>query len=442
MRSLLNRLSLSLSLALLGGALVLGLALQDFPRQLVEGYVRSRLEHDVDRLYARLRTMPDGSLDGVAGAIYELPLSGHYYRIDRGEQVLRSRSLWDEDLEMPALPAGAAQVDRQPGPAGQLLLRYAKAYAGAEPLRIAVAEDIGALETEIRRFGQRALIVFIVVLGLSLALLRRMLSRGLAPLGDAVDACRRLERGETLPIDRPAPSEVQPMVDAVNRLVRLHGQRLARIRHAVGNLSHALKTPLTVLGQQAERLDAQGQPEAAQAIREQIEQMRASLERELRRARLAGGGPPGAGFNPAEHLAALIGALTRLHPDKPLEIRPTRPLPADALALDREDLMELFGNLLDNACKWARARIELTVWIEQGALHYRIEDDGPGVSEDWLPRLGQAGVRRDETRPGHGLGLAIVGDILAQYGGTQSYGRSGTLGGLRVEGSIPLEAAG
>ena len=229
------------------------------------------------------------------------------------------------------------------------------------------------------------------------------------------------------------------MLDAVDRLARHHAQRLGRIRHAVGNLSHALKTPLAVLQHRSDELAQAGSSDAARAVQGQIDIMRNTIERELRRARLAGAGPTREGFEARTQLQTLARALRQLHAERTLEI--VLDVPERRFPLDREDMLELFGNLLDNACKWAAARIVLhidDVADAPDALVCTIEDDGPGVPPDFLGRLGTAGLRSDEQRPGHGIGLVIVGDIVAQYGGSIDYAPSAALGGLRVCLRLPL----
>ena len=449
MTSLRRRLSVTLALVLLAAGALLAVSLQDFPRRLVEDYVLSRLHHDADLLYVRLldavAAAPGPRIDpatmGSVGPVYELPLSGHYFLIKRGEQLIRSRSLWDEDIAMPELGGAVERVQRGDGPAGQALLVFAARFpdaGGGLPVTLVVAEDVTTIDAAIADFRIKTFVALALALGLLLILQRRVLLQGLAPLDEAVAACRRLERGEVVPIDATAPAEVQPMLDAVSRLAHHHTQRLTRIRHAVGNLSHALKTPLAVLAQDADEIGRRGDPALAARLRTQLDSMRQTMERELHRARLSGGGPVGSNFEVRGQLAVLVDVLQRLHGDGRVSIE--LEAPDTALPVDREDMLELFGNLLDNACKWARGRVRVHVEPAGagGLLVFSVEDDGPGVPDALLGQLGTAGLRTDESRPGHGLGLAIVGDIVAQYGGTLRFGRSAGLGGLKVEVSLPL----
>ncbi|ENO87100.1 sensor histidine kinase [Thauera linaloolentis] len=443
MKSLLNRLSLAMALVLVAAGLLLAFALQDFPRQLVEEYVVSRLKNDADLLYVRVLDAqdPEAAAQGAAGTAYQLPLSGHYFMVRKGEGPwLRSRSLWDEDLAVPPPDASGEAVFRLDGPARQKLLVYTKRFPSADGgIVVVVTQHISHLDEAIARFGQRMLAGLVIALLLLLVLQRRLLLRGLAPLQDAVAACRQIERGEPASLGSQAPREVQPMLDALNRLAQHHAQRLGRIRHAVGNLSHALKTPLAVLQHRADELQRQGASGPARAIQAQVDTMRDTIERELRRARLAGGGPTSEGFDARPQLQGLVQALRQLHPERPLDI--ALDIPERRFALDREDMLELFGNLLDNACKWAHGRIALRIAGEAeaaDALVCVIDDDGPGVPPGLLERLGTAGLRSDEQRPGHGIGLVIVGDIVAQYGGEIDYAPSSALGGLRVSLRLPV----
>lgn len=168
------------------------------------------------------------------------------------------------------------------------------------------------------------------------------------------------------------------------------------------------------------------------------EQIRRLTERELRRSRLSGGGSPGQQFDAAVEMPPLIQALQRLHEGKNLDIQ-TQNLPDGSLPLDREDMLELLGNLLDNACKWAERKVRVSIEQVDG-VEIHVEDDGPGVNEALLQQLTERGVRIDEQISGHGLGLAIVKEVTQLYGGRLEFDRSPLMGGLRVRVRLPLSA--
>ncbi|HNW78161.1 MAG TPA: ATP-binding protein, partial [Candidatus Competibacteraceae bacterium] len=223
----------------------------------------------------------------------------------------------------------------------------------------------------------------------------------------------------------------------LNRLLTLLDQRQRRARHALGNLAHALKTPLTALTQLAEQPPPPTELQNWwQDLRQQLRQVRALTERELKRARIAGGGAPGLRVLLAPEIADLVTTLQRIHRERALHIETHLP-PGGVFSGDRDDLLELLGNLLDNACQWARTTVRLSAVLEPEILSLRIEDDGPGCPPEHLELLSQRGMRVDESRAGHGLGLAIASDIVAQYGGALNLGRSETLGGFLAEVHLP-----
>lgn len=441
-----NSLRLRLHLLLLAGlalllvAQMLGLRL--IPQALVEDYVLTRLQHDADTLYARLLLQPElpVQITPPLGTIYDTPLSGHYFRIDAGTRIIRSRSLWDVDLPLPALTQAHNTVSRITGPAGQQLLNYSQRYeVHGEMLTISVAEDVAAMEHTVSQLERQLLALSLFALLLVLVLQVWILRRALRPLDAAVEACRLLESGQAQEMQEQGPRELRPLVQAINRLSRHHGLRLARSRRALGNVSHALKTPLVVLQQQADEMDRRGEKLEAAAMRRQLGAMKQTISRELHRARLAGSGAPGARFDARQELAALSEALTQLHHGR---VHIELSVSGEPCALDADDMLELFGNLLDNACKWAREQVRISVQQGEDRLRAQIEDDGPGVAEEAWAQLTRPGQRLDESRPGHGLGLSIVQDIIEQYHGSLDFSRSAELGGLRVELQIPLKESG
>lgn len=435
-----NSLRLRLHVLLLAGlALLLVvqlLGLRVIPQSLVENYVVTRLQHDADTLYARLLLQPalPDEISPTLGTAYDLPLSGHYFRINADNHIIRSRSLWDVDLPIPALTEARSTVSHIAGPADQQLINYSERYqVRGETLTISVAEDVTAMTRTVSRLERQLLALSVFALLLSLALQVWILRRALRPLDDVVESCRMLESGQARELDERGPDELQPLMQTINRLSRHHGLRLARSRRALGNVSHALKTPLAVLQQQADDLAARGETKDADGMRQQLATMSHTISRELHRARLAGSGTPGARFDAQQELGALADALMQLHQGR---VHIDLSVAGEPCALDADDMLELFGNLLDNACKWANHQVNISVQQDAGALHAIIEDDGPGVPDAQRAQLTRSGQRLDESRPGHGLGLGIVSDIVEQYHGTLRFSGA-TLGGLRVEVSIP-----
>jgi len=333
--------------------------------------------------------------------------------------------------------AGAQERLHAAGPRNQNLLVLVRSFRKfGRPVTIAVAEDLSPIEADIRGFQRRYALVSLLVLLALVALQYYTLRAGLRPLERVRRELLRLQRGEIAQLGVDTPVEVSPLVEEINRLLEIMGQRLQRSRNALGNLAHALKTPLTRLNQLVDSRAMEACPELRTQLSDGVHNMREMLERELKRARLAGTAVPGQQFRLNEEIPPLVETLAAIYREKALRIDAR--IPPDAVfAGDREDMLELFGNLLDNACKWARDRVQLSV-DEAPGLNFRVEDDGPGAPDEELDQLTRRGVRMDEFTAGHGLGLAIVRDIVEQYGGTLHCGHSGKLGGFLVEVRLPL----
>ena len=442
MTSLQTRLSIWLTGILLALFALAWLVTDMAPQQLTQHYVTARLENDGETLLAGLSRTPDGQLSIAArfvAPVYSRPFSGHYYIIRAGGDVLRSRSLWDYSLEVPSLPAGSStNVSRIAGPQNQHLLVWQRRITlQGETVVLTVAEDLSALDADIARFRRYLALLTAVALIAVLLLLRPVVRGVLRPLQTIRRQLGQLERGERNRLDEDAPREIRPLVHELNALLERLGARLERSRSATGNLAHALKTPLARLQQIGEFESNALPPEVRGDLAQAVSDMRASIDRELKRARMAGGGVPGMRLRLDTELARLAEVMGRIHYDRELDIETELP-PEQTYAGDREDLLELFGNLLDNACKWARRRILLRVEAAaDGALHAWVEDDGPGGDPQTLARLTERGAKADEHVAGHGLGLAIVSDIVAQYDGQLAFGRSAALGGLSVEVTLP-----
>ncbi|MEJ2344542.1 MAG: ATP-binding protein [Gammaproteobacteria bacterium] len=412
-------------------------------RKVTENYVVSRLDHENENVLSALSFNAAGApvLDtSRLGQVYHRPFSGHYFRVATTEHVLRSRSLWDRDLNIPNQAPGTHTRIYTRGPQHQELLVLAEGYRKqGVAVTIAAAEDISPVLADIRWFQiSYALLTGAVLIALVIAQ-RVLVRRSLRPLEQARENLARLESGAAQEMDEAVPREIRPLVQEINRLVQVTVQRLTRSRNAVGNLAHALKTPLTVLTQLSRESAAGDDPERRQTLETQIGAMRRMIDRELKRARLAGEGPSGARFLVESEVPPLMDALRHMYREKNLQLESRIPA-AHSFAGDREDMLELIGNLLDNACKWARSHVRLTVETAPG-LAVAIEDDGPGVSSGQLDQLIRRGVRLDESAAGHGLGLSIVSDIVRQYGGDLGFDRSPDLHGLRVRVRLPAARA-
>ncbi len=433
--SIQRRLGLGLGVVLVVVGLVLaqtGLWLFD---QGLRRYLAEGLQDEAESLLVGIMRGPAGLQldDQRVDAVYERLFSGRYFVIRFDDVTWRSRSLWDREL---ALPEHKGLVrDLEKGPEGQRLLVYRGDYKRyGKQLRIVVAQDYTPVLKRFKRLrnvglgaGAAALLLILVFQGFTVR-------RALRPLERVRQQIAQLQEGQRSQLDRQVPQELEPLVEQVNHLLQHTEDTLRRSRNALGNLGHALKTPLAVLISLADRDEVREHPELRRVLQEQLEQIDQRLARELGRARLVGEALPGAHFDCDAELPSLCEMLRLIHGEH-LNIE-WQATPGLRLPFDREDLLEMLGNLLDNACKWADARVRLAV--EKGAETYRlsVDDDGPGIAEDQRASVLERGTRLDEQVAGHGLGLGIARDIAAACGGGLKL-ESSALGGLRVVVELP-----
>jgi signal transduction histidine kinase len=417
--------SIAIALFLTGLALV----------KMFEAQVRERvitgLENDLLQLAGSITVTPDNEVTAgraLADPRYQEPYGGRYWRIDfmpaagqSAPQPLRSRSLWDYDLD-PAKPAG---------PEGEALVFARRALTierngkAQQIAMIAAAHD-----DEIRRPLSELRDQMILSLGIigSILVLGAWLqvTVGLSPLQQLRDRLFAIRTGQEQRLSGSFPDEVSPLVSEFNDVLDLRDASLERARRRAGDLAHGLKTPLTILSSISRELRKSGQANQAAEIDEQAEAMLHHVERALARARLSSGkGHAATELRPV--LDRVLAAIDRLPGTEELDIS-VHVLADVTIPMEQGDLTELLGNLLDNARKWAKAKIR----VGYAPPHLVIEDDGPGVPDEELNHIAERGRRLDESKQGSGLGLSIVGDIADIYGLKVNYGRS-ELGGLRVE---------
>ncbi len=428
--SLVATLVLLFSFLWLAGSYALG--------RIVEDQIATRLQHDLEGLIAALEFV-----DGKShippqrlNPVFRQPFSGHYFTILTADDSLRSPSLWDEELPTRKLVPGDRHRLRIHGPDGQKLLLIEQGVRKQERnLSIAVAEDLSPAAEAIRRLLWGFAGLSVGLLGLWIYMQRWIVARALKPLQAVSDELIQIHRGERSTVDVEVPTEVAPLVEQINRLTDLTGQRLKRHRVALGNLAHALKTPLTVLSRVCDN------PVLDEAVRSEIDtntrRISRLVDRELKRARIAGSTVAGQRIIGARDVGELIDTLKKIYRDKRLDV--TCDVPAQMLLPgERDDMFELFGNVLDNAFKWARSRVCITVNSGGSDTTILIEDDGPGCNEGQIKQLAQRGVRIDESTAGSGLGLAIASEIVSLYGGEIGFGRSASLGGFQVRVVLPV----
>ena len=419
-------------------------------RQHITEQLRAELTLHLNQLTAAVNVAPDGRLvvsPPLSDPRLEQPLSGLYWQIDRLDEhgrpvavgAARSRSLWDQVLALPAADNADGVYDIA-GPEKHRLTALTRMLEPAEteaaPLRLIVAADSQVLAEPIGRFNHMLLISLgALAAGLTVAAVVQVMV-GLRPLARLRRQLARQHGGASVRIEGSFPSEIQPLVDDFNRVLAVNADMVQRARTQAGNLAHAVKTPLTILGNAAAREEG---PLAA-LVQEQVGMARRQIDYHLARARAAAASDAADSRTPLRKpIEGLLRVMQRLYAQRGLQLE--MPEFADGLVFrgEEQDLQEMVGNLLDNACKWAERQVQVTALAaDPGQLLIQIDDDGPGIADEERERIFLRGVRMDEQRPGSGLGLDIVRDLATTYGGQVRAERS-PLGGLRV--SLWLPAA-
>jgi len=261
--------------------------------------------------------------------------------------------------------------------------------------------------------------------------------RGLSSVERLRTRLSAVHRGDQSQVTGSYPSEVQPVVDDLNELLFERERRVQRALTRAGDLAHGLKTPLAVLSRDADQAQAAGLVDVAASVAGQVDRMRRQIDYHLAQARAAAavGAAPSTRTLAAPSVEALVRTLTRLHADRGV-VFTVDVQPSHAVKCQQEDLDEMLGNLLDNACKWGRSRVAVTSSATDGSITFVVEDDGPGLEPAVASDVLRRGVRADEQVAGSGLGLAIVHDLAELYGGSIELTRS-SLGGLCARLQLP-----
>ena len=364
--------------------------------------------------------------------------SGYYWQVERPDgSVVRSPSLGGELLPLRDMAEGE-EILMARAPEGFLIqvhVRPVRAPRTGQLWRVYAAEAVVRLQRDKLEF-RRSLFGLLIGLGGALALsAAAMTGMVLRPLVALRAAFADYRRGEAERIEGDYPADIEPLVDDLNALLERNARIIATARRQAADLAHALKTPAAILRNE---LDAMERPNPA--MRDALDRLHAILQRHTARARLAGANAPGASAEVRPILEGLGRVMARVHADREIAFEIDAPA-GQRVRMEGEDLEELAGNLIDNAFKWARGRVRVTVLRLSSELEIAVEDDGPGVPEAERETVLRAGARLDEAVPGSGLGLAICADVAEAYDGSLALEGS-SLGGLLVRVRLPRAGAG
>jgi two-component system, OmpR family, sensor histidine kinase PhoQ len=394
---------------------------------------------------------PDGpesvTLTAVLDARFDTPGSGLYAEIRSasGESIWRSQSTTGTAVQFGPPLAGGQRSFFFTAIAGTDI-RLAVASRGivwedvhGKPARFtySVASSLGAYEDQVASFRHQLIGWFAGLALLFVATLALLVSWLSQPMRRLEREIKEVEAGTRERLDDEWPTELIVMASNLNALLEGERARIKRYRDTLGNLAHSLKTPLAVMRQSL----GSGQPQNRQALDAEIERMNGIIEHQMKRAATSGGVLLGqAPVALAPIVTELRVALLKVYGNKDLLFE-NAVAPGAQFIGDRNDLTELLGNLLDNACKWSKSRVRIAAQIDakaisRTALTIVIEDDGRGIAEEDRAKVLVRGGRADEETPGHGIGLSMVHDSVALYGGTMRIDSS-PLGGARFELKLP-----
>jgi signal transduction histidine kinase len=411
---------------------------------LFRGHIEQRFEglllDHIEELVSAIELTPEGGMTMTwrpADPRFSRPHSGWYWEIRRaGVSIAHSDSLWRDSLKMTEPPVGEApQIQQFTGPENEMLLALSREIVFPEneqPLLVVVAGPLSDVEENVRAFTSQVSIT-LTVLGIGLLLAVWFQVRfGLRPLKAMQQALGDIRKGEARRLPENYPKEIEPVVDELNGLLNHNEALLERARTQVGNLAHALKNPLTVIRNEAKAIGN----EHGDVIRDQTAAMANSMDRYLSQARVAGTlGVLGARSDVKAIVEDLRFSLNRLYNEKGLEIQYEAPEECWFQG-EAEDLEEVLGNLMDNACKWAVREVQVRAWCTDDRLLIVVEDDGPGIPERQKGEALGRGIRLDEKMHGSGLGLDIAQDIVRLYRGSISLNQAFN-GGLSVHIDLP-----
>ena len=416
-----------------------GYALDRVLTQAISANFDEQLDFLLSTMLVSAEIGPDGEVAfnrGLADQRFLEPGSGLYYQISgAGYEAFRSRSLWDRTLRITANHRDMAThtYDSKEFSGDVLRVMERDVVLPGSPVRwkFQVAQTRDVLDEQISAL-RRVLIRSFALLGLGLIVMVSIQTLyGLLPLRKVRLEIQRMRAGKSSRVEGDMPAEIAPMVEELNGLVAHNDRQAEEARRHAGNLAHALKTPLTVIMNAA----AANSADLSETVIREARTMRRQVDHHLARARAVG--RRGSAHSRADvwpSLQAVERAVARLYPNVRIDIDGAKDLQAH---IERQDLDEILGNLVENAAKYGGGSVFVTARAEAGFVELLVEDDGLGIPEADRIRIFDRGVRLDSGKPGTGLGLAIVRDVAEIYEGTVSLEESDDLGGLMVRLRLP-----
>ena len=364
--------------------------------------------------------------------------SGFYWQIVRdGHVPVTSAALGHMALDGRFASSRMEQAGWTAGPLGEVMECGIEVPStiGGPPLRFSIATERRVLEVVIAAFNRDLTVSLAVFAALMVIGATLQIQYGLRPARQMADAIEGLRQGKTARLPSDVPSEFSAIATRLNALLDAQAALVSRARVEAGNLAHGLRTPLALIGDEAEQLGGRGDTNAAQFILAQCRKIRRQVDYHMKRASAAGTRVTGYVARIPILVRQIINAMERLHADKALSFTVTIP-EAVTVNCDEGDLAEILSNLIDNACKWARRRVSISAQQDAGTVIIEILDDGPGIAPDLRAQVFVVGARLDESKAGSGLGLAISRDLARLYGGDLEL-NDGPAGGLLARLRLP-----
>jgi len=445
-RSLRARLILGAVIWIAIGVSAAGVFISALFRQHATALVDSEMHGHLEELASLIDVNAQGLPElyrALSDPRFSQPGSGYSWEVSRnGKQLIKSTSVSAADPPIPSDALAIGEMRRLLMPSGSETLIVWESLlqpdTKTDPVRLQVNVDASVVDAVFRTFDISLGISLVLLAAALIAAAALQIGFGLQPMVRLRRALKAIRAGKETHLPRRAPLEVQPVVDDLNSMIDLNAQMVVRARAQAGNLAHALKTPLAVLTDEAYRLKAQGEEEAAQTILQQCQRMQRQIDYQIARARAAASrSVPGVNSLVLPAVNNIVSAMQRLHSEKAPHID-VKVDPQCVVLCDPMDLSEMLANLIDNACKWCRERVVIGASVDgpAGQAVIAVEDDGAGLPATARDMVFQIGQRLDERVPGSGLGLPIVRDLAQLYGGEVKL-KDSALGGLHAALSLP-----